>query len=336
MLTEHERPSQFAAASEMPVDSDVLEHLRALSASPYPPEPPRRSLLVDAVMKLSSQRNRRACITPHLQGGSATEKAQYEYDTAPAFWDDVALGIDALAGKDVLDIGCGWGGKAVYLAERSRLATIVGFDLPGVFDPDAATAFAHRAGAHNCTFSTGYAEHMPVDSASVDVASMDDVLEHVVDPERVLAECWRVLRPDGLLIAKFPSIRMMQAHHFDRVLTFPGLHYIASFKLWAGGLNDYLLRSAGAVQFEPFDEVVATKYRRQLTRNLNGLDFGEFKRLVGRSGFEVRQLELVPLRPVADGMLRRARSRLYRRLWSVPRLTEALSNRVVFCGHKRG
>jgi 2-polyprenyl-3-methyl-5-hydroxy-6-metoxy-1,4-benzoquinol methylase len=319
----------------LPRPVDPVERLRALTASPYPPEPPRRSRIVDAAMKVRRRGNARGvCVTPHLHGGSPADKAQYEYDTAPTFWSGFRCGIEILAGRDVVDVGCGWGGKATFLAEHSGLRSITGFDLPGVFDPGAATAFARSRGVDNCAFETGLAEDMPLPDASFDVAMLDDVLEHVADPERTLAECRRVLRPGGLLLVKFPSIRMMQGHHLDRALTYPGLHYVLSFKRWAAGLNDLLLRSDGEWTFEPFDEVVETKYHPGLTRNLNGLDFAQLRRIAERQQLAIEQLDLVPLSPSANTVARRARAVAYRALWSLPPLKEPLSNRIVFVGRR--
>lgn len=323
--------SPDASVSQAP---DVVERLKELTTSPYPPEPPRRSLLVDLTMEVSRRRSSATCITPHLRGGSAADKVQYEYEQAAEFWAGFKPHMDLLAGRDVLDIGCGWGGKPIYHAEHTQLRTITGFDLPGMVEIEAVTQFARSRGLGHCTFIAGYAEEMPVADESVDVAMMDDVLEHVADPEKTMAESWRVLRPGGLLLVKFPSIRMMQAHHFDRALTYPGLHYVASFRRWAGGLNDLLLRPDTPWHYEPFPEVVPTRFHDGLTRNLNGLDFGQFRNFVNTIGFRTEQLDLVPVSPSSVTTAGWLRASVYRLLWSVPRLREFLGTRVVFVGRR--
>ena len=45
---------------------------------------------------------------------------------------------------------------------------------------------------------------LPYDDSSVDVALMIDVLEHVEQPETVLSEIARILRPDGKMLAFVP------------------------------------------------------------------------------------------------------------------------------------
>src|SRR5947209_1680723 len=139
---------------------DDMARLRAMSTSPHPPEPPRRSVVVDAVMGLTARRRQSHVVTPHLHGGSMTDKVEWEYQRADSFWDalDGYCGPEVLVGKDVLDAGCGWGGKDVRYAKSAGLKTIVGFDLPGIFDPEAPASYARDRGVENCTFTTGYAE----------------------------------------------------------------------------------------------------------------------------------------------------------------------------------
>jgi ubiquinone/menaquinone biosynthesis C-methylase UbiE len=269
------------------------DRLRDLSTSPYPPEPPRRRLLVDAFMFLA-QRQHAGLVTPHLHGGTDSEKVNWEIASADDLWQmlKVFLGPDGLRDKDVLDVGCGWGGKVIFLAETARPRRITGFDLPGIFKPDVPRKVATGRGLRNCEFATGYAEDIPFPSENFDVALMDDVLEHVRDPEEVLRECHRILRPGGILLARFPSIKMAKAHHFDRALTYPGLHYLMPMRRWAQGLNDYLLRHP-SIHYEPFSEIVDTQYRRGVTRNLNGLDYDSSKLAVFKSGLKIRKLELI-------------------------------------------
>jgi SAM-dependent methyltransferase len=229
----------------------------------------------------------------------------------------------------VLDVGCGWGGKAVYLAEMTSLASITCFDLPGIFKPEVAEAFAERRGVTNCTFTTGYAEDIPFDDESADIVLMDDVLEHVHDPEQVLRECRRVLRPGGLLVARFPSIRMLGAHHFDRALRYPGLHYLMPMRRWAAGFNYYLLHNHRGIRFDPFSEVVDTKYRKGVTRDLNGLHLRAVRRIAQDSGLTVRALECVGYPRSSFGRTAPLLYPVYKLARAIPPLREVVSNTLV-------
>ena len=97
-----------------------------------------------------------------------------------------------------LDIGCGGGAMARAVGrERPRLC-VHGVDLSR-----GAVAFAARE-PERASFTVGDAQRLPYGDAAFDAVSLFDVLEHVDEPERVLAEVARVLRPGGLLHVALP------------------------------------------------------------------------------------------------------------------------------------
>ncbi len=286
-------------------------------------------------MALKARRSSRAYLTPHSSGGENLEKVDWEMTYAPEFWEAVEglVRVEDFHDKEVLDVGCGWGGKAMYLAETTKLARIHGFDIPGIFDPEVPNEVARERGLERCTFTTGYAEEIPAADASFDLVLMDDVFEHVRDPDQVIQEVTRVLRPGGLLVARFPSIRMLRAHHFDRALHYPGLHYLMPMRRWAAGFNHYLLHNHRGVEFDPFPEVVTSWSGRCLTRDLNGLDLARARKMMNRSALELQTLALVPY---PRSKFRKAGPvfRLYQALRAVPPLRERLSHTIVLIAEK--
>ena len=289
---------------------------------------------MEGVMRVTTRFGRRVHSTPHY-GGSDEDKVEYEYAAADDFWEamEYRVTLADLSGKDVLDVGCGWGGKIIRYAELGSVRRVAGFDLPGVFDPEVPTGLAAKHGVANCHFTTGYAEDIPFGSSEFDVAIMEDVLEHVADPIRVLGECLRVLRPGGMLVARFPSFRMATAHHLDRALSYPWLHYLVPLRVWAAGLNDYLLRYPDRASYEPFSRVHATPYRTGITRDLNGLDLASFRRIVTASGFEIREIALAKF-PRKSFKTHRWQWAAYEILRRIPSLREPLARTLVFVGLK--
>ena len=96
----------------------------------------------------------------------------------------------------VLDLGCAGGFMAEALATRG--ATVTGID-PAAQAINAARAHAAEAGLE-IQYDVGVGEELPYDDAAFDVVVCVDVLEHVEDLTKVLAEVARVLKPGGLFL----------------------------------------------------------------------------------------------------------------------------------------
>lgn len=99
-------------------------------------------------------------------------------------------------GKNVLDLGCAGGFMAEAMTARG--ARVVGIDPAA----DAVAAARRHASATGLTiqYDVGVGEALPYDNASFDAVVCVDVLEHVADLSRVLAEVARVLRPGGVFL----------------------------------------------------------------------------------------------------------------------------------------
>ena len=127
-----------------------------------------------------------------------------------------------LAGKRVLDIGCGLGGKTVAYAEAN--ARVTGVDL----SPEniaKCPAFARARGAP-ADFVAGDAGRLPFAGGSFDTVIANDSLEHFADPEGALRELARVLRPGGSLFLFFtPWESPLGSHLYDYIRT-PWCHLV--------------------------------------------------------------------------------------------------------------
>lgn len=127
-------------------------------------------------------------------------------------------------GKRVLDIGCGGG----FLAEEFAR---IGCDVTGI-DPSTPTIAQAEAHAKEAglaiTYRVAPGEAIPVANATFDIAYCCDVLEHVDNLERVIAETARVLKPGGVYlfdtinrtcISNIVVIKLFQEWKATRVLT---------------------------------------------------------------------------------------------------------------------
>jgi 2-polyprenyl-6-hydroxyphenyl methylase/3-demethylubiquinone-9 3-methyltransferase len=125
-------------------------------------------------------------------------------------------------GLRALDIGCGGG----FLAEEFAA---LGCQVTGV-DPSPVSigaARAHAAGRGlRIDYRVGAGEDLPVPDAAFGLAYCCDVLEHVSDVDRVIAETSRALRPGGLYlfdtvnrtrVSKLLAIKAMQQWPLTRL-----------------------------------------------------------------------------------------------------------------------
>jgi SAM-dependent methyltransferase len=98
-------------------------------------------------------------------------------------------------GRRVLDLGCRDGALSRVYAE--------GNSLVGVDADREALAEAEKLGID--TYWADLDEPLPFEEASFDVVVAGELLEHLRDPRRVVAETRRVLRPGGTFVASVPN-----------------------------------------------------------------------------------------------------------------------------------
>jgi SAM-dependent methyltransferase len=107
---------------------------------------------------------------------------------------DVNVPLDERS-QMVIDVGCGFGDLLLYL--KSRGCCVQGVEL----DPAAAET-AHEYGV---PVHVGDLQDLELPSASVDVGILQHSLEHLAEPNRVLGELARVIRPGGSLHIAVPN-----------------------------------------------------------------------------------------------------------------------------------
>jgi SAM-dependent methyltransferase len=107
----------------------------------------------------------------------------------------VAGGRD-LRGKDVLEIGCGRGGGASFIARYLHPASLTGVDLSA----RAVRYCLRRHRIERLKFVRGEAEHLPLPSHSFDAVVNVESSHCYMSFEGFLSEVTRVLRPNGIFL----------------------------------------------------------------------------------------------------------------------------------------
>jgi len=184
--------------------------------------------------------------------------------------------IAELAGKTVIDFGCGEGKESIELAQ-SGVARVVGLDIREAALETARQRAAAAGVGERCAFSTRAAE--PVDA----IVSLD-AFEHFADPASVLRTMHALLRAGGFALIEFgyPWLRPYGGHLFS---VFPWAHVIFSERALIRWRSD--IRSDGATRFS------------EVEGGLNRMTVRRFERLVYESPFHAEWLELVPIRRLA-------------------------------------
>jgi len=142
-------------------------------------------------------------------------------------------GLAALRGKRVVDIGCGGGILAESMARRG--ADVLGIDL-ATRALRVAQLHAIESAAQGVAYREIAVEALAAEMpAQFDVATCMEMLEHVPDPESVVAASARLVKPGGWVFfstinrnAKAFVFAIVGAEHVLRLLP-KGTHEYAKF-----------------------------------------------------------------------------------------------------------
>ncbi len=99
--------------------------------------------------------------------------------------------------RDLVDMGTGPGHTLIGLSEYVDQAT--GFDQSREMLA-VARANLEQAGLTNCMVRQGDITQLPLSDNSADCVVIHQVLHYMPEPAKVIAEAWRLLRPDGHLL----------------------------------------------------------------------------------------------------------------------------------------
>jgi 2-polyprenyl-3-methyl-5-hydroxy-6-metoxy-1,4-benzoquinol methylase len=113
----------------------------------------------------------------------------------------------------LLDAGCGTGGLL-----RVLHSAFPDWSLHGIDISELAVQYARQDSAAD--IRQGSVTELPYADASFDVMVSTDVMYHrAVDPDVMLKECCRVLRPGGLMVLNLPAYNWLRSYHDDHVQT---------------------------------------------------------------------------------------------------------------------
>jgi len=180
--------------------------------------------------------------------------------------DRIAKYIELLENEKglLLDIGSGDG----IIAERIQSKT--GFKVIAIDSIKKNVLAARKKGVEAKQVDLNHG--LPFKKNSFDCILAGEVLEHLLDPESVLSECKRVLKPQGRLIVSVPNI----AAWYNRFLLFKG-----HLPLWvdSGSKKNY-----------------GTRFK-QAYGHVKAFTLKALKELIKEKGFEVQEVKGTGLNP---------------------------------------
>jgi SAM-dependent methyltransferase len=182
------------------------------------------------------------------------------------FWEDIA-------GKLVIDFGCGHGNDAIEMAKRGA-KRVIGIDnRPEVLNAARASA-KENCVESQCTFVNETDER-------ADIITSIDAFEHFQNPSEVLQIMRSRIKDDGKVIAVFgPTWYHPLGGHLFSV--FPFSHLIFTERSLIRWRSDF--KSDGAKRIE------------EVSGGLNRMTISRFEKLIDESDFSFSRLELVPIR----------------------------------------
>jgi SAM-dependent methyltransferase len=227
---------------------------------------------------------RRTHSFPKGEPAAYATRSKLEVLLGPGIWNEVA-------GREVLDFGCGPGLEAVAMAKRGA-GRVIGIDIREKWLRQARARAEEAGVADRCEFH-------PTWNQPVDVIVCVDCFEHFADPAAILTQMNQLRRPGGKVLVSFgpPWQHPLGGHIYS---VFPFAHLVfpdSSLVRWRS-----TFRTDGARTIEE--------------SGLNKMTVRRFEQLVAASPFRFERFEAVPI----------ARLR-----WFAGRLTREVTTSVVRC-----
>jgi ubiquinone/menaquinone biosynthesis C-methylase UbiE len=122
-------------------------------------------------------------------------RVEAESPLAYPWYESVHRRLEPISTGRLLEVGCGRGQFAIWLAKKKRSLQIIGLD----FSDMAVSLARQRAAAEQVgvEFVQGDAQALPYADKSFDIVISCECMEHVPSPSKMALEIARVLKPGG-------------------------------------------------------------------------------------------------------------------------------------------
>ncbi|MDO8657856.1 MAG: class I SAM-dependent methyltransferase [Candidatus Levybacteria bacterium] len=116
--------------------------------------------------------------------------------------------IRSIKRLEILDVGCGYGSLMSNLLEKG--ANVTGVEVDQI-SFEFAKKFLKKDSKAKIVLVKD--ERLPFKKNSFDIIFLFDVIEHVNNPSLTMNECYRVLKPGGIIYIEFTPYYSIVGHH---------------------------------------------------------------------------------------------------------------------------
>jgi len=250
------------------------------------------------------------------------EEAEYVIGVFGKYWD--------VRGKQVLDVGGGLGGKAIYYAEQGA-RSVVTLDLRS-YSNNVALSLAREKNYQEVIHPTvADAANAPFVNGAFDVIISVNAFEHVRDVQATLDECKRVLHSSGQILLYFPPFYSPWGAHLEGWINFPWPHiFFSEHTLIQAAKKIERQRSRNVDYIAPSQ--VDWESAEQLP-GLNRITAREFFKIVQALDLKILEVKMLPFgwRHFSQSTgLSRLGFTILQKLSQLPLFREGISTKMVF------
>lgn len=236
----------------------------------------------------------------NLQNEGKMTYAEWQYEKGAdtiKFYTEVKTTDEMFKDKIVLDIGCGAAGKSLYYASKGA-KEVHGVDVVASYEEQSKKLAVEKGYDDIFTFHLGDAAKLEFGDNTFDTIIMNDSMEHVSKPDKVLKECFRVLKTGGKLYVNFCPYHHPFGAHLSDVMGFPWVHLFFSEKTMINAYKE-LIKAMPDKDMRTSFRFSTDESGKETISYINKMTIKRFRRILKNSDFKVASYyKEIPLRNI--------------------------------------
>ncbi|MDP4180009.1 MAG: class I SAM-dependent methyltransferase [Bacillota bacterium] len=235
----------------------------------------------------------------NLQNKGLKSYSQWQFEKGIEtirFYLEKATTDEMFKDKVVLDIGCGAAGKTLYYASIGA-KKVYGIDVVPRYEKDAYALAREKGLEDRFQFILGDASKMDFQDNSFDIIIVNDAMEHVAEPLKVLNECNRVLKKGGRIYLNFPPYHHPFGAHLSDAIGFPWVHLFFSEKTLISVYKDLVKALPDGKERINF-RISKNESGNEYFSYINKMTIKRFSKILPKTDFNILYYKEVPLRNI--------------------------------------